>query len=103
MENIDQNKFREKANNDNTVILDVRTPVEWESGVIANAKLLDIMETDNFLSEVQKLDKSKEYLIYCRSGNRSGQACQVMESMGFTKTNNLVGGMLDWTGEVVKK
>ena len=40
--------------------------------------------------------KDKEVIIYCRSGNRSGQACNILEQAGFTNVSNLVGGMLDW-------
>ena len=40
--------------------------------------------------------KEEELIIYCRSGNRSGQACQVLDILGFTNTNNLAGGMLAW-------
>ena len=40
--------------------------------------------------------KNEELVVYCRSGNRSGQACMILETMGFTNVNNLVGGMLKW-------
>jgi rhodanese-related sulfurtransferase len=46
------------------------------------------------------MDKSKTYFLYCRSGNRSSQACRYMQESGFN-TYNLVGGMLDWDGEIV--
>jgi rhodanese-related sulfurtransferase len=58
------------------------------------------MDTQNFIDEVDALDKDRPYFIYCRSGNRSGQACQLLESKGFTKTYNLLGGMLEWSGEL---
>jgi rhodanese-related sulfurtransferase len=49
-------------------------------------------------ADVDELDsmKDKEVVIYCRSGNRSGQACLMLETMGFTNVKNLVGGMLAW-------
>ena len=47
---------------------------------------------------LEPMDKEKVYLVYCRSGNRSSRACAVMTSMGFNKTFNLVGGILEWKG-----
>ena len=51
------------------------------------------------MESIELLDKSKNYYIYCRSGGRSGQACQVMDSIGFGITYNLMGGMMEWKGE----
>ena len=50
--------------------------------------------------ELDKLDKSKHYYLYCRSGNRSGQACALMNARGFSAAYNLMGGMIEWEGEV---
>jgi rhodanese-related sulfurtransferase len=47
------------------------------------------------VDEIEDL-KDKEIILYCRSGNRSGQAAMFLESMGFTNTKNLLGGMLAW-------
>ena len=52
---------------------------------------------------MSELDVSKSYYIYCRSGNRSNQACAVMQQLGFEKTYNLLGGFNEWEGEVVSK
>ena len=96
-------EFREKINEDkNSVILDVRTPAEIAQGIIEGAEIIDFNAPD-FLDKISALDKSKNYYIYCRSGNRSGQACRVMESMGFAELYNLAGGMLEWDGKVVEK
>jgi rhodanese-related sulfurtransferase len=62
--------------------------------------MLDIFRPDEFMSALKDLDKSKAYYLYCRSGNRSGQACTIMESQGFSRTFNLNGGMLEWEGEL---
>lgn len=99
--NVSQEEWKKelKAAND-PIIIDVRTPQEWEEGVVANALLINIQHTEDFIEKISKMDKSKPYFIYCRSGNRSGQACQYMESIGFTETYNLMGGMLEWTGEL---
>jgi len=88
------------AKDDNAVILDVRTLEEVEDGIIPNAKHIDIYMGQGFIDEVEKLDKSKSYYVYCRSGGRSVQACTLMEQMGFESTYNLLGGFSNWDGEV---
>ena len=85
---------------DNAIVLDVRTEDEWEEGIIPNAILIDIYKGQGFIDEVQKLDKSRVVFVYCRSGARSGQACAVMNQLGFDKTYNLVGGFNNWEGEI---
>lgn len=79
----------------NSIIIDVRTPQEYDEGYLNNAINIDFNNT-NFREEISKLDKDKEYLIYCRSGNRSGQALNIMKSMGFKSVTNLSGGILSW-------
>ncbi|ETN96913.1 rhodanese-like domain-containing protein [Zhouia amylolytica] len=87
---------------DNAVILDVRTDEEVEDGYIPNSVHIDIYMGQGFIDEVEKLDKSKNYYVYCRSGNRSGQACTLMGRLGFESTYNLLGGFNEWEGEVVE-
>ncbi len=82
-----------------SVVLDVRTLDEVSEGVIPGAIHLDIFMGQGFLDGLEKLDKSKNYFVYCRSGNRSGQACAIMQSVGFETTHNLVGGFMEWTGD----
>jgi len=82
------------------VILDVRTEEEFESGYIKGALNLDIRGGADFISSLEKLDKSKAYFVYCRSGARSGQACQLMGQMGFENAYNLEGGVLAWEGDL---
>lgn len=102
MENITQLEWAKSIKSDEkAVILDVRTPEEYFSGIIENAQNIDIMDTEKFLSEIEKLDKSKVYYIYCHSGGRSYQACAVMEQKGFQSTFNLMGGIMEWQDEVV--
>ena len=81
------------------VILDVRTLEELEQGYIPGAKHLDIMNASSFLEGAKDLDKTKSYYVYCRSGGRSGQACMIMNSIGFEKAYNLMGGFMNWKGE----
>ncbi|KAB7529530.1 rhodanese-like domain-containing protein [Flagellimonas olearia] len=89
-------------NDDNAVILDVRTPEEIEEGYIPDALKIDIYLGQEFIDELEKLDKSKNYYVYCRSGNRSGQACAIMNSIGFGNTYNLEGGFMNWEGEIAE-
>jgi rhodanese-related sulfurtransferase len=87
---------------DNAFVLDVRTEVELEEGRIPNATNIDIYQGQGFIDELEKLDKTKNYYVYCRSGNRSGQACAIMNSIGFENAFNLAGGFMNWEGEVVE-
>ena len=70
------------------VILDVRTPAEYKENHLQNAVQIDFKEPD-FKEKIQQLDKSKTYKVYCRSGNRSGQAIQLMKSLGFRDVENM--------------
>lgn len=74
---------------DYAAVIDVRTPEEWSSGHLAGAIRIGIADSD-FASQLETLDKSGDYYIYCRSGNRAGQAIDFMESIGFSGT--LVNG-----------
>ncbi len=87
--------------NDDDVIIDVRSEQEALEGMIEGALLMDIYDP-NFGNKVAELDKNKNYFLYCRSGNRSGMAAQMMESMGFRNVTNLEGGMLEWKGKTVQ-
>ena len=103
MADLSQEEWVEQLqNDDNAVILDVRSPQEVEEGYIAGAVNIDIYLGQGFLEELQKLDKSKNYYVYCRSGNRSGQACAIMNSIGIPNAYNLEGGMLQWEGEIAQ-
>ena len=76
-------------------IVDVREPHEKADfdigGVLIPLGQIQSMQID----EIEDL-KDKEVILYCRSGNRSGQACMFLDAMGFKNTKNLVGGMLAW-------
>lgn len=85
------------------IILDVRTPDEMNNGVIEGASLFINLYGGTFDQELTKLDKTKTYIVYCHSGNRSAKAASIMLSKGFTSIYNLQGGITDWKGKVVKK
>jgi Rhodanese-related sulfurtransferase len=78
------------------VLVDVRTAGEFSSGSIKGAKNIDFMSA-SFVEQFSKLDKSKEYFLFCRSGNRSGQACSILSKEGY-KVYNLSGGVGAWPG-----
>jgi rhodanese-related sulfurtransferase len=84
--------------NPDFVILDVRTPEEFADGYIEDAILIDYY-SDTFRDELNNLDKNKEYLIYCRSGNRSGRTLPIMEELGFQEVHDISGGIIAWTAE----
>ena len=77
------------------VVLDVRRPDEFAAGHIEGAVLLNFLDTVAFNAGVEKLDKSKTYYIYCRSGRRSNNAAVLMQKKGFT-VFDLGGGFLSW-------
>lgn len=75
---------------DTDAVIDVRTPAEVAEGMLAGARHLDFMAPD-FAEKAAALDRDQTYYLYCRSGNRSGQAAQRMRGMGFENVYN-VGG-----------
>ena len=95
--NMSVDEFASKIAEPGVVLVDVRTPGEFMSGHIEGAINIDF-ESGNFENEINKLDKNIEYAIYCRSGNRSGQAAAIMHDAGFHKVSNLNAGIIDWTG-----
>ena len=97
---LEQDKWKTGFENDtNAVMLDVRTSEEFESKRIPRSINIDFYNPEIFMQEVGKLDKDKSYYIYCRTGVRSANSCHLMKDLGFTKTYNLIGGIVDWNGE----
>ena len=74
---------------DFAAVIDVRTVEEWNSGHLDGAVLIGIADAD-FRDQLSSLDPAADYYIYCRSGNRAGQAIDIMRDMGFT--GELVNG-----------
>nr|WP_145164894.1 rhodanese-like domain-containing protein [Paenibacillus terrae] len=77
-------------------MLDVREPEEWAAGHLEGAKHIPLGQLTGRLHE---LDKSKEIIVICRSGNRSGLACELLSEKGFDVVN-MTGGMNDWNDVV---
>lgn len=92
-------KFVKKAKHPNkNLVLDVRTPDETKEGHIEGALFADFWG-DGFSEEIEKLDKSKTYLVYCKSGIRSQKAANQMKELGFKKVYTLAGGLNAWQKE----
>ena len=93
---IDSKAFAEKmAATPNPQILDVRTPEEFTSDHIDNAKNINWLGT-TFVSDVEKLDKSQPVFVYCKSGGRSQKAAEKLNELGFKTIYQLDGGILKW-------
>jgi len=94
-EYLDGPEFKEKfLASASAQLVDVRTPAEFRSGSIKGAKNIDFAAA-SFKEQFLKLDKGKEYFLFCRSGTRSGQACAAMVKEGY-KVYNLDGGVSAW-------
>ncbi|MEN9353548.1 MAG: hypothetical protein RL318_873 [Fibrobacterota bacterium] len=86
------------AKNPKFVLVDVRTPGEFATGHLQGAKLVDFNGAD-FAGEIGKLPRDSKVLLYCRSGNRSGQAIKAMKALGFLDVRHMAGGMNAWKAE----
>jgi rhodanese-related sulfurtransferase len=95
--NVSTEDAKELIDNNEVIVLDVRTPDEFQGGHIPNATLIPLQELENRLNEI---DKGKTYLVVCRSGNRSTQASEILSSNGFSNIYNMTGGMNNWTFEI---
>ncbi len=80
---------------DDLVILDVRTPEEFAEAHVDGAVMLDFYRAD-FADELAKLDRDVPYVLYCRSGNRSGQTLALMRDLGFSSVQDVDGGIVSW-------
>lgn len=96
--NMDVLEFSKKITESGVVILDVRTPGEFAEGYIEGAQMIDF-QGGSFETEIASLDKDVTYAVYCRSGNRSGQAIKIMQDAGFGNLFNLEGGVIDWANQ----
>ncbi|EKF84815.1 rhodanese-like domain-containing protein [Methanobacterium formicicum] len=77
------------------ILLDVRTLGEYNQSHIEDSIQIDYQSRD-FEKKVQELDKSKTYLVYCRSGMRSGASVDIMSKLGFKNLYNMAGGIMGW-------
>jgi rhodanese-related sulfurtransferase len=87
--------IRQNEDDSRFMILDVRTPDEFNEGHIANAVNIDYY-SDSFRGDLDRLDKDTTYLLYCRSGSRSGRVLPLMGELGFERVYNMGGGFVQW-------
>ena len=99
---ITQSKFEKLMKKKRSVVLDVRTTEEFQSGYIDHAVNYNVLDSLNFVNNISTLDKNKKYLLYCKSGRRSGKALVIMKNMGFNNVYHLQGGITEWKGELHK-
>lgn len=96
MKEITSAELLEKVNNKEELhILDVRRDEELEEAKIPGVKHIIL---DDLPERLNELDKNTAYHIICRSGGRSGRACEYLEELGYDVTN-IDGGMVDWKGK----
>ncbi len=93
---VSPDEFVKAAKQKQAMVIDVRTAEEFTSGHVAEAVNQDFYQTAAFKQYLEGLDKNKPYLIYCRTGHRSGQVLEMMKEMGFTSVTNLDGGINAW-------
>lgn len=94
-EDVDASRFASLMKRDDTVVIDVRTPEEIAEGKIKGALEIDFT-SPTFAKKATQLPKDKTLLLYCRSGNRSGQAAEFLQSRGYSDMAHLVGGIGAW-------
>ena len=97
---LNQKDWNNQLDND-SVIIDVRTPEEFEIYRIPDSINIDFNNPVFFIEEIQKLNKDTSYFIYCRTGVRSANSCLLMKESGFDKIYNLLGGIVEWSGETI--
>ncbi|MGB0845203.1 MAG: rhodanese-like domain-containing protein [Thiolinea sp.] len=94
---LDVNQAVLLMNRDNTLVLDVREDKELNDGKIRDARHIALKDLNKRIAELDK-NKDDPLLVYCRSGNRSGMACNMLTKAGFNNVNNLGGGFVAWEG-----
>lgn len=82
------------------IILDVRTPEELKEGFVPDSVQFNFFDL-TFRPNIKKLKRSKTYLVYCRTGNRSKRVCDIMNEMGFNNVYDLKGGILAWNSYII--
>ena len=90
-----QTIIQQRGGQPNFVILDVRTPQEFAQGHLAGAVNLNF-HAPTFRAQLEKFQKQHAYLVYCRSGNRSGKTLDMMRELGFAEAYNITGGIGAW-------
>jgi rhodanese-related sulfurtransferase len=96
VELLNANTFHEQVMGKEVQLIDIRTPQEFVKGHIDDAININFY-APSFVAQMEKsLDKSRPIYIYCRSGNRTGQASRILSRKGFVKVYDLQGGIGTW-------
>jgi rhodanese-related sulfurtransferase len=95
VETVSPNAISEILSSDEHVILDIRTPDEFAGPRLEGAVNIDFYEP-TFASEIAALDPDASYVVYCRSGSRSGQAMDLIRDLGFSDVHEIDGGIVAW-------
>ncbi|WP_268036589.1 rhodanese-like domain-containing protein [Algoriphagus sp. PAP.12] len=95
---VSADKFEKLISKNKNTLLDLRTPQEVQEGHLVGATNLDFLDED-FLGKIEQLDKSKTYLLYCRTGNKTRKAGAAMKKAGFKKVIMLDGGITSWKAQ----
>jgi rhodanese-related sulfurtransferase len=99
---ISPEQFEKRMHKRKVTVLDVRTPEEYAEGHLHDAVHINVLDSTAFVSKVQSLKKNRTYLLYCKSGRRSGKALVMMQEQGFRKLYHMDGGITAWKGAVEK-
>jgi thioredoxin len=103
VQTVDVKTYSEKLNKiENPQLIDVRTPAEYAVDKINDAKNINWNGND-FIAQVEKLDKSKPVFVYCKVGGRSSQAANKLSELGFKEIYNLEGGIMKWNAAGMQK
>lgn len=87
----------EHKNDPDLIILDVRTPEEFAQGHLPEKTPTNLnFYAPDFREQLARLDRGKTYLVYCRTGHRSGETVQIMKELGFRRVYDLQGGLTAW-------
>lgn len=101
LRNVDPVAFDQLRQAQGYVLIDVRTENEYRGFHLENAINLDYLGP-NFLEQLEALDPSQTYLVYCRSGRRSVRACTLMKNAGITNLIHLDGGLNAWEAYAIR-
>ncbi len=103
LKEIGATEFKNLMKGKDVVIMDVRTPAEVSEGFIKGTTVFADVNGTDFMNQIAKLDKNKTYLVYCRSGMRSRTAGNTMIRQGFKNVYSMLGGIMGYDGEIIKK
>jgi len=91
-------EMKELSQLEDVQLVDVRTPEEYSEGYIEGFQNIDFL-SDTFQDDIEKLDKTKPIIVYCKSGRRSAKSSQLLKEKGFVKIYDLEGGIEKWKFE----